>query len=192
MAAKRELKPGAAFVLMLVMVCCALIYGSYKHWEERCDLAAMYFDSVDQQIDLNIRTAHNLHTVAARHLDADSTVLSSLKDVIGQMSDGEKELSYKVRMCERFAQIAKPLLESLVTLPTVQQDSRDYMYASQMLPQAVAECEKRDAFENYDLYAMSFNEERASTFTGLMAKIGGVDALQYAGYDSSEIIEMVK
>jgi len=192
MAAKKELKPGVAFVLMLVMICCALINGSYRHWRERCDMAAMYYDAIDQQIDLNIRTAHNLHTVAARHLEADNTALSSLKEVIGQMSDAEKELSYKVRMCDRFVQIAKPLLDSLVTLPTVQEDSRDSMYVFGMLPQAVTECENRQAFDYYDQYAMAFNNELSSTLTGFFAGIVGVDTMEYAGYDSNEIVENVQ
>ena len=192
MAAKRELKPGIAFAMMLVMVCCALINGSYRHWSERCDAAEMYFDTVDQQIDLSIRTAYNLRTVASRHPAVGENTLSSLDTVISQMSDTEAELSYRVRMCDNFVQMAKPILSAMAVLNTVTDDSRDYMYVSQMLPQAVEECEKREAFERYDQYAMSFNEELGSTFTGLFARIAGVDALEYAGFDSNELVEAVR
>lgn len=178
MTAKKGLHPAIAFVLMLLMLCCALLYGANRHWTGERAIVEAEATGALLAIDVRVETAHNLLTVAYRHLPKDDALCASVSGSLAVMKNTALPLAQRAAACEDFIRHAETLLSALAQKESVMGDSRDHMYATLMLPQAVETCEDYSALATYDHYAAEFNDGLYGSFSGLLARISGVDAAE--------------
>lgn len=173
---KKTLDPRIAFALMVVMVCCALCIGANKAWTKNRLNVSASFSVWQENVQQRVETAYNLLTVAGRYLPAADEGMQELKTDLQTMEKGmgsESALESVAEACAEFSADADALLARLAANGAVAQDSRDSMYVSLMLPQAVEQCSNDSALQAYNAAAESFNDGMRS-FSGLLARLTGV------------------
>ena len=169
---KKSLDPRVALAIMIVMVCCALCIGANKAWKKnRVSVDAAYI-AWEDNIQQRVETAYNLLTVAGRYLPAEDAQLASVRDDLKTMEAAD--MTDRDSAGETFLTDAQALLAKLASNQTVQSDSRDNMYVTLMLPQAVEQCSNSAAKAAYNAAAQSFNDGLHS-FSGLLARLTGID-----------------
>lgn len=185
MTEKKGLHPALAFALMLAMLSCALFYGAQRHWKgERALVEAEAF-VLQEAMDARVETAHNLLTVAYRHMEKDDALCASVSGDLAAMKNASLPLSTRAAACENFIDDAKALLAALAQKDSVINDSRDHMYATLMLPQAVETCQDRSVIEQYDQCAAAFNDGLQGSFSGLLARLSGIGAAERIAADTA-------
>ena len=178
MSAKKGLHPAIAFALMLLMLICALLFGANKAFvQKKAEVDAAY-GQMKNAVVLNAETAHNLLTVAKRHLSADNALILSVKSDLDVMEDASRTAIDKANVWQQFVDHAQALLDTLREKQSVKNDSRDYMYAAQMLPQAVDMCRDMSSVKVYNEAAKAYNDALSGSFSGLLAGITGMDAAE--------------
>lgn len=169
---KKSMDPRIALAIMIVMVCCALCIGANKAWKKnRVSVDAAYTvweDNLQQRVE----TAYNLLTVAGRYLPSEDAQLTSVRSDLKTMESADT--ASRMSAGEAFLTDAQALLSSLAANPSVQSDSRDNMYVTLMLPQAVEQCSNNAAATAYNAAAQSYNDGLRS-FSGLLARFTGID-----------------
>ena len=169
---KKSLDPRIALAIMIVMVCCALCIGANKAWKKnRVSVDAAYTvweDNLQQRVE----TAYNLLTVAGRYLPSEDAQLASVRSDLKTMESADT--ASRMSAGEAFLTDAQALLTNLASNPSVQSDSRDNMYVTLMLPQAVEQCSNNAATMAYNAAARSYNDGLRS-FSGLLARLTGID-----------------
>ena len=169
---KKSLDPRVALAIMIVMVCCALCIGANKAWKKnRVSVDAAYTvweDNIQQRVE----TAYNLLTVAGRYLPSEDAQLASVRSDLKTMECADT--ASRMSAGEAFLTDAQALLTNLASNPSVQSDSRDNMYVTLMLPQAVEQCSNNAATTAYNAAAQSYNDGLRS-FSGLLARLTGID-----------------
>lgn len=178
MTQKKGLHPAIAFVLMLLMLSCALLYGAGKHWRGERAIVEVEAYMLEEAMDVRTETAYNLLTVAYRHMQKDDALCTAVSGNLSVMKNTALPLADRAAACEDFIKNAEALLAALAQKESVIADSRDHMYATLMLPQAVETCQDYSALAAYDRYAEEFNDGLNGSFSGLLARISGVDAAE--------------
>ena len=193
---KKKLDPRIAFAIMVVMICCALLLGANKAWTKKHQAVEISYSVLADNLTQRVETAYNLLTVACRYLPADHEQIAALRQDIQQMQAAgltDRALSEALQGGQRFSADAAALLSTLAANSSVQADSRDSMYVSLMLPQAVEQCSNSAPISAYQETADSFNQGMRS-FSGLLARLTGVqlapDAVSY-GSTAVEVVEGV-
>ena len=173
---KKTLDPRIAFVLMVIMICCALCIGANKAWKKNRSGVDAGYAVWQENLEQRVETAYNILTVGGRYLAADDAMAAALREDISSMqisaSDAEA-IQRKADASARFLTDGKALLAALASNPAVQNDSRDNMYVTMMLPQAMEQCGGDTALNAYNAAAESYNDGMRS-FSGLLAKLTGV------------------
>lgn len=159
------------FVLMLVMVAGALLNGAGKAYAQKRTAVDQAWKECVASVQERTETAYNLLTVAGRYLspeDADyAKVAEDLKSLQNAESTGSC-VSVTV-----FKADATALLTKLAAMENVKKDSRDSMYVTQMLPQAVEQCSGIEAISAYNTAADNYNSS-LNSFSGFLAGLAGV------------------
>lgn len=172
-----KFRSGAAFMLMLFLVCAGLVIGAYKGWSgERAQVEQLQ-GSLESMIGTRVESAYNLLTVAQRHLpkeDARLAAVASDRDIL----EGNAALPEKAAANTRLTQDGQALLDALAALSSVQQDDRDRMYVESYLPQMLEESEEKTTGAQYNLAAAQFNTNLRRSFSGRLALALGVKAAQ--------------
>lgn len=169
---KKSLDPRIALAIMIVMICCALCIGANKAWKKnRVSVDAAYI-AWEDNIQQRVETAYNLLTVAGRYLPATDAQVASVRNDLKTMESADT--ADRVSAGETFLTDAQSLLASLAANQAVQGDSRDTMYVTLMLPQAVEQCSNNAAMTAYNAAAQSYNDGLLS-FSGLLARLTGID-----------------
>lgn len=176
MPEKKGLHPAIACAVMVVMLCCALVYGANRGWtRERASLLEAHED-LQKSIQLRIETAYNLLTVAGRYVNESDALYAAVQKDLYSMEDGRDRL-YMVSAAQ-FGADGKALLSALSARSDVQADSRDYMYVTQMLPQALEQCVSDKTADAYNAAARAYNKHMNSWSTwpsGWLAMLTGVE-----------------
>lgn len=169
---KKSLDPRIALAIMIVMICCALCIGANKAWKKnRVSVDAAYI-AWEDNIQQRVEPAYNLLTVAGRYLPATDAQVASVRNDLKTMESADT--ADRVSAGETFLTDAQGLLASLAANQAVQGDSRDTMYVTLMLPQAVEQCSNNAAMTAYNAAAQSYNDGLRS-FSGLLARLTGID-----------------
>ena len=175
---KKQLDPRIAFAIMAVMICCALCIGANKAWKEKRQNVDAGYAFLADDLQLRVETAYNLLTVAGRYLPAADPQVAAVKKDLQQMesvSQKAEALNAAVAGGRQFTDDASALLASLAANASVRADSRDAMYVTLMLPQAVEQCSGSAAITAYRTAAESSNSGLRS-FSGPLARLTGVKA----------------
>lgn len=188
MTAKKGLHPAIAFVLMLAMLACALLYGANKHWQGERAIVEAEAGTLQEAMDVRVETAHNLLTVAYRHMPKDDALIAAVSDDLAAMKNAASPLALRNAACEQFIKDAQALLSTLAQKNTVIADSRDHMYATLMLPQAVEMCQDQSAMTQYEYCASEFNSGLYGSFSGFLARLCGIKpAEELTGVDTAAV-----
>ena len=169
---KKSLDPRIALVIMIVMICCALCIGANKAWKKNHVSVDAAYIAWEDNIQQRVETAYNLLTVAGRYLPATDVQMVSVRNDLKTMESADA--ADRVSAGETFLTDAQSLLASLAANQAVQGDSRDTMYVTLMLPQAVEQCSNNAAMTAYNAAAQSYNDGLRS-FSGLLARLTGID-----------------
>lgn len=176
---KKSLDPRIALALMIVMVIIALCNGAHKAWTKNRQGVNASYTVWQENIEQRIETAYNILTVGGRYLAADHAQMAALKADITAMQQSDaasqKALNAQAEAGARFLTDGSALLTTLQSDSRVQADSRDSMYVTLMLPQALEQCGSDTALADYNAAAQSYNQGMRS-FSGLLAKLTGVSA----------------
>ncbi len=172
---KKGLDPRIAFVLMIIMIICALLIGANKAWKKNHSGVDAGFEGWKESVALRCETAYNLLTVADRYVSRDNTQVISVRNDLQQMEETADimHMSECAVACNSFLTSAQQLLDSLKQDPAVIQDPRDSMYVSLMFPQAMEQCANNTALTVYNDAARTYNNGLHS-FSGLLARLTGL------------------
>ena len=168
---KKGLDPRIALALMVVMICCSLCIGANKAWKKnRAGVDAAY-TVWQENLQQRVETAYNLLTVAGRYRGADDAAVAAVRaDIKGMEND---DLDISAVAAQSFLTDAQALLSALAADSVVQNDARDRMYATLMLPQALEQCSNDAARAAYNTTAQRYNDGLRS-FSGLLARLTGI------------------
>lgn len=173
MANRKGLHPAIACVLMVVMIAAALLVGANKAWVEKRDEVNRSLTAAEATIRLRVETAYNLLTVARRYLSEGDRFFAAIEQDLRIMENTAGELGIRADACTQFQMDAQALLTALKRNVDVQADSRDSMYVTLMLPQAVEQCANNAALLAYDNMANTYNAGLHS-FSGFLAQLTDV------------------
>ena len=174
---KKSLDPRIAFCIMIIMICIALCIGARKAWIEKRIVVDTAYAEWQDNIEQRIETGYNLLTVAGRYLSQEDPLVTALKNDITSMETATKSSSDGIEAAaasQAFVKDANALLSIMSTDSAVISDSRDNMYVSSMLPQAVEQSGRDAALQAYNTTAESFNKGMHS-FSGFLAHLTGID-----------------
>lgn len=174
---KKSLDPRIAFCIMIVMICIALCIGARKAWIEKRVVVDTAYAEWQENVEQRVETGYNLLTVAGRYLSSDDTLIAALKNDVALMETATKGIADGVEAAaasQQFVKDANALLSALSSNSAVMADSRDNMYVSSMLPQAVEQSGRDAAQQAYNTTAESFNKGMRS-FSGFLAHLTGVE-----------------
>ena len=174
---KKSLDPRIAFCLMIIMICIALCIGARKAWIEKRIVVDTAYAEWQENVEQRVETGYNLLTVAGRYLSQDDTLVAALKNDITQMETATKGNADGIDAAaasQQFVKDANALLSAMSSNSAVMADSRDNMYVSSMLPQAVEQSGRDAAQQAYNTTAESFNKGMRS-FSGFLAHLTGVE-----------------
>lgn len=174
---KKTLDPRIAFCIMIVMICIALCIGARKAWIEKRIVVETAYAEWQENLEQRVETGYNLLTVAGRYLSQDDPLFSAMKNDVALMETATKGIADGVEAAaasQQFVNDANALLSAMSANPAVLSDSRDNMYVSSMLPQAVEQSGRDAAQQAYNTTAESFNKGMRS-FSGFLAHLTGVD-----------------
>ena len=166
-----------AFLLMLLMLLSAVLWGAYKGWSGQRAQVATAQSSLDEMLSARREVITNIVTVAARHLPENDQQLSALRadrDRLGSSLD----LAEQAAANERLSQGAAALLKTLAQDAGLQADARDLMYVSQMLPQALEQSQSLVQQAAYNAQAADYNQRLGDSFSGRLAGLLGIGPAQ--------------
>lgn len=173
MKERKGLHPAIAFLLMLVMLCCSLLYGAHKHWRDEQVNMIRQTQALEAELSVRAETAHNLLTVAYRHLPKDDALCVAVKESAEALKDTALPLGERMTACTLLTEKAQLLLSAVSSLDSVQADSREQTYAALILPQAVEQFDDTTAFSAYEAAVNAYNTELKGSFSGVLAKVLG-------------------
>ena len=133
-----KLRSGAAFLLMLCLVLVAVGVGAHQGWSQERARVEENYQTLEKILSTRVESAYNLLTVARRHLPETHEQIIHIaraRDVL----EGNASLPEKAQASALLSQNADALLLILSSLPSVQADDRDLMYAESYLPQMLEE-----------------------------------------------------
>lgn len=168
-----KLRSGAAFLLMICLILFSVCLGAYRGWSDERAQVEESLSGLESMIAGRVECAWNVWAVAKRHLpetDEDILRMNEARDILS----GSASLSEKAAADAWLSESAARVLEKLSSLPSVQQDSRDLMYAESYLPQMLSESEERTASSRYNAAAAQFNLQLQESFSGAIAHFLGV------------------
>lgn len=198
-----KLRTGTAFVLMICLIVFSVGFGAYRGWSrERAEVEAAYNglnelvsssnSRLEDMLSRRIEAANSLLIVARRHLpDTDEAIraLTEDRDILANQTS----LADKAEANRRFAQHAEALLALLSQQPSVQQNARDLAYVAQpgylrtVLQNSEAQASEEqfsqavqsfsDAVAQYNQAADGYNGELNGSFSGWVARLLGVKAI---------------
>ena len=169
-----KLRACAAFFLMILMVLFGVVFGAYRGWNEERAMVEETWAGLESMLQARVESAYNVLTVAGRHLPQDHEAVVRLRNARDTL-EGENSLSEKAAANEELTRAAKDVLALLVETPSVQQDSRDRMYAESYLPQMLAQSEEKTAGAQYNIAAAQFNERLSASLSGKIASLLGIE-----------------
>ena len=172
-----KLRTGYAVVLVIVLVVFAVGFGAYRGWSQERQKVEETYAGLESMLHTRVESAYNLLAVARRHLEeSDEAVKRVIRD--RDILEGSGALRGKAEANEALTKDAQALLDRLAQLDSVKNDSRDQMYVSSYLPQMMEQSEEKTAGANYNQAAVEFNRKMDSTFSGLLARIMGIQHAQ--------------
>lgn len=166
-----------AFVVMLVLLAVAVIWGAYEGWSGERRQVESSMNTLYEMLGARREIGNNILTVAQRHLQKEDALARSLREEIanlGKNSDFEALADANAR----FERDAEALLDHLSRQPSLKADERDSMYALQMLPQALEQSSRMTEQAEYNQQAAAFNQNMKSRFSGRVARFLGIDDAQ--------------
>ena len=162
-----------AMVLAAVAVC----LGAYRGWSSERD-DALHTVSADGELasvlEERAMDAANLIVVASRHLPENDADLTSLKEVRAVLTDASATAADKTRADAQLTALAEKLAASLPLLDSVQGSARDQVYIA-TLTRTLSQ--GTDSAAAYAAAAQRFNDRLASSLTGRLAMLLGVEPL---------------
>ncbi len=175
----------AAFILMVVLLTAAVCLGAYRHWSARRSDVAESLSSLTDVLDARVEVAHNILTVASRHLplregglETQSHSGADIRKDIAILSDPAASLSAKASANVKLSADAGDVLAALAGMASVLSDDRDLMYAKQMLPQALEQSADWAGKAAYNAEAEAYNTELVGSFSGRLARLMGVRTVE--------------
>ena len=173
---KKTLDYRIALALMIVMIIIALFNGASKAWKKNRVSVDTAYEAWLENVQQRVETGYNILTVAGRYLPDTDPGVASVKTDLANMQATTKEaaLNNRFHASEAFIIDGKALLDALNSNAAVQADTRDHMYVSLMLPQALEQCGNTAAMTSYNTAAQAYNDGMKS-FSGLLARLTGVD-----------------
>ena len=172
-----KFKNVAAFLLMITMLAGALCIGAWKGWRQEADEALERRAALDRMLEIRLECAHNVLTVAGRHLPESDAGVQALRQIMDVLA-GNAPLSEKAAANAGLTRAAQQLLTDLSGLPSVQQDARDRMYAENYLPQMLLESGASGAAEHYNQAVEQYNQGLQGSFSGMLARLFGTKPLE--------------
>ena len=155
----------------------AVCLGAYRGWSRERD-EALHTVSADGELasalEERAMDAANLIVVASRHLPADDGDLAALREVRAVLTDASATAADKTRADAQLTALAEKLAASLPLLDSVQASARDQVYIS-TLTRTLAQ--GTDSAAAYAAAAQRFNDRLASSLTGRLAMLLGVEPL---------------
>ena len=182
-SAKQRLDPRVAFVLMVIMIICSLCIGANKAWKKQRVNVDTAFSAWEENLQMRVETCYNLLTVAGRYLPQSDALCAAVRADLKAMENASLALEDRAAAAARFEADANALLAALAADSAVMADSRDAMYVTSMLPQAVEQSAKDTAAKAYNTAAESYNGGLHS-FSGLLARLTGVGFAEVISLDT--------
>ena len=168
-------------ILCVMLVAFAFVYGALHGWQQDYSQVESTYASLQQQLNTRVETACNIMTVARRHLNADDSALLALKDARDVLSSAAS-LEKKADANEMLTLYAEQVLTALSALDTVQNDARDNMYVSTMLPQMLRESAAYTTQSAYNTAAAGFNARfEKNVISSFIARLFGMDTFEVFG-----------
>lgn len=159
-------------LLMIGMIIGAVCWGAVKNWSHERSVVESKSVSLTAMLEARVEVAYNILTVAKRHMTSDNALIKAVeKD--RNVLEGDGTLREKAIANERFTGNASALLSALEAVESVKNDSRDSMYVSQLLLQALIQSQERTAQAEYNQAASDFNDRLDSSFSGKLARFLG-------------------
>lgn len=176
------MKPKAAVTLcaivMVALVLFGLLYGASAGWrEQRAQVDALFAGENGLDTVLAYRGADglNLAVVAARHLPEGDEALTALRAASDTLRGGETLRARAEAAKAQDAAIAR-VQEALQGTTTYPASARDQDYVD-MLTREIAQLARSKAIAAYNESARDFNARLAEPFSGFLASVVGVHAV---------------
>ena len=165
-----KLKTGWAIVIMVILIVGGVILGAYRGWNDERALVNETRAGLDSMLQTRVESAYNVLAVAKRHLPEDDEAYLRVVRDRNALESTSDDLGQKAQANEALTVDAAALLDKLVQLETVKNDSRDNMYVTSYLPQMLAQSEQKTAGAAYNQAAADFNSRMNGTFSGWLAR----------------------
>lgn len=172
-----KLRAGAAFFLMVLMLFFSVACGAYRGWNEERAMVEETLSGLESMLMARVEAACNVLTVAGRHLPKEQEAVARLRAARDTLA-GESSLAEKAAANEALTQAAEDVLALLLAQESVQQDSRDRMYAESYLPQMLSQSEEKTAGAQYNTAAAQFNQRLSASISGRIAALLGVETAE--------------
>lgn len=173
-----KLRAGMAFALMLALIAGGVLYGAYKGWTaERVPVEETYA-GLESMLQTRIESAYNVLAVAKRHVAVDDEAYQKVDADRSRLENASSTLKEKAAANDDLARDAAALLDKLAKTDSVQADARDKMYVESYLPQMLAQSEEKTVGAAYNQAAADFNSRINHTFSGMLAKLLGIQPAQ--------------
>lgn len=161
-------------VLMLVMLVAAVVWGAHKGWRQERAQVEQSIVGLEEMLAARREVAHNLLTVASRHLPASDARVAELRRDAEDM--GRKNtLTESAVLNNRVEQKAQEILDVLLQTDSVRADDRDLMYVSALLPQALEQTARLTEQAAYNQLAEGFNQRKRQSISGRLAGMLGIE-----------------
>lgn len=160
-------------VLLFIMLAAAVLWGAYRGWQQERTQVEQSIQGLHEMLSARREVAHNVLTVADRHLPKDDALVAALRQDTQAMAR-RNTLSQSAALNARVERQAREVLQALSQLTTVREDDRDLMYVSAMLPQALEQTAKLTEQAAYNQLAEDYNTRKARSLSGRLAGMLGV------------------
>ena len=165
-----KLKTGWAIAIMAILIVGGVVFGADRGWTDERALVNETRAGLDSMLQTRVESAYNVLAVAKRHLPEDDEAYLRVVRDRNALESTSDDLGQKAQANEALTVDAAALLDKLVQLETVKNDSRDNMYVTSYLPQMLAQSEQKTAGAAYNQAAADFNSRMNKTFSGWLAR----------------------
>jgi hypothetical protein len=167
-----------AVILTVAMVAGAMGWGAVKYWSAERSKVGSQLSILNSQLQVRIELAHNILTVASRHLSDDDPAVAALAGDI-KTFESDASLEEKGKVDKQLVTHAKNLLSALETTDAGAETSFDYDYIKQRFPQEL-ENSREGIIDAYFSNIEHFNTSLAGSVSGVIARIMGISSIDKA------------
>ena len=164
-----------SLVLCAALILFAFVHGALRGWQQDYAQVESTFSSLRAHLGTRVETACNILTVARRHLPKEDERMAALQRTKDELSAAQLNTQFAAN--SRLDAEAREILSALAELQSVQDDPRDLMYVSSMLPQMLQESAAQSAQSAYHAAALDFNARfEKNKVSSFIVRLFGIDA----------------